>query len=243
MPAPEPPPSLNETVYRTLRDQLMRGDFAAGQSLGIEELAAAMHTSTMPVRAALQRLAEQQAVRRSRSRSMQVPLLSLDRLEDIRRCRVVVEGTLTEWAVPHLDDAEITLLAQLARRIAQALRRQSTVEEGLVQNQRFHFTIYRAARSPSMLPLVESLWLQSGPYLRAARALMHRARGADLDFHDRILQAIVERDAAGARAVMAQDVAWAFDRLREAPGPLQAAPPPRTGRVAVAAPSRAAGAR
>lgn len=223
MPAHEPPLTINETVYRTLRDQLMRGDFAAGQSLGIEELAQAMNTSTMPVRAALQRLAEQQAVQRSRSRSMQVPLLSLQRLEDIRRCRVVVEGTLTEWAVPHLDPTQVALLAQLARKIAQALRRQSTVEEGLVQNQRFHFTIYQAARSPAMLPLVESLWLQSGPYLRAARALMHRARGADLDFHDRILQAIVDGDAAAARAVMEQDVAWAFDRLREAPVNLLAA--------------------
>lgn len=219
----EPPLTINETVYRTLRDQLMRGDFAAGQSLGIEELAQAMNTSTMPVRAALQRLAEQQAVQRSRSRSMQVPLLSLQRLEDIRRCRVVVEGTLTEWAVPHLDPTQVALLAQLARKIAQALRKHSTVEEGLVQNQRFHFTIYLAARSPAMLPLVESLWLQSGPYLRAARALMHRARGQDLDFHDRILQAIVDGDAAGARAVMQQDVAWAFDRLREARQPLLAA--------------------
>lgn len=223
MTAPEAPLTINETVYRTLRDQLMRGDFAAGQNLGIEELALAMNTSTMPVRAALQRLAEQQAVQRSKSRSMQVPLLSLQRLEDIRRCRVVVEGTLTEWAVPHLDEAQVALLAQLARKIAQALRKQSTVEAGLVQNQRFHFTIYQAARSPSMLPLVESLWLQSGPYLRAARALMHRARGQDLDFHDRILQAIVDGDAAAARMVMQQDVAWAFDRLREARQPLLAA--------------------
>lgn len=220
MNAPEAPLSINEKVYRTLRDQLMRGDIAAGQNLGIEELAAAMNTSTMPVRAALQRLAEQQAVQRTRSRSMQVPLLSLERLEDIRRCRVVVEGALTEWAVPRLDEPQIALLTQLARKIAQALRKQSTVEDGLVQNQRFHFTIYQAAGSTAMLPLVESLWLQSGPYLRAARALMHRARGQDLDFHDRILQAIVERDAARARAVMEEDVAWAFDRLRETPGAL-----------------------
>ncbi|URI08566.1 GntR family transcriptional regulator [Aquincola tertiaricarbonis] len=220
MNAPEAPLSINEKVYRTLRDQLMRGDIAAGQNLGIEELAAAMNTSTMPVRAALQRLAEQQAVQRTRSRSMQVPLLSLERLEDIRRCRVVVEGALTEWAVPLLDAPQIALLTQLARKIAQALRKPSTVEEGLVQNQRFHFTIYQAAESPAMLPLVESLWLQSGPYLRAARALMHRSRGHDLDFHDRILQAIVERDTAQARAVMEEDVAWAFDRLRETPGAL-----------------------
>lgn len=212
----EPPVSINEAVYRQLRDQLMRGEFAAGQRLGIEELAQAMATSTMPVRAALNRLAEQRAVQRHKSRSMQVPLLSLERLDDIRRSRVLVEGALTEWAVPRLQRADITRLRQLARQIAQALKTPATVDEGLVHNQAFHFTLYQAANSPTLLSMAESLWLQSGPYLRAARTLLHQARGPDLELHDRILQALVAVDAAAARAAMVDDVAWAFDRLRAA---------------------------
>lgn len=216
MPLLSPVP-INEAVYRALRDQLMRGDFAAGQNLGIEELALAMNTSTMPVRAALQRLAEQRAVERNRSRSMQVPLLTIERLDDIRRSRVLVEGALTEWAVPRLRRADIDLLKQLARKIAKALKSPSTIDQGLVHNQAFHFTIYQAADSPTLFSIVESLWLQSGPYLRAARELMHEAQGPDPELHEQILQAIVDGNTPAARQAMEHDIAWAFDRLRMLP--------------------------
>jgi DNA-binding GntR family transcriptional regulator len=222
MTLPRPVP-INEAVYQALRDQLMRGDFAAGQSLGIEEIAHAMSTSTMPVRAALHRLAEQRALERNKSRSMQVPLLTLERLDDIRRSRILIEGALTEWAIPNLGRRDLDLLKQLARKIARALKTPATIDEGLVHNQAFHFTIYQAGNSPNLFSMVEGLWLQSGPYLRAARALMHQAQGPDLELHDRILQAIVEGNAPAARAAMEHDIAWAFDRLRMVPDKLSLA--------------------
>jgi DNA-binding GntR family transcriptional regulator len=217
------PVAINEAVYRALRDQLMRGDFAAGQCLGIEEIALAMNTSTMPVRAALNRLAEQRVLERNKSRSMQVPLLTLERLEDIRRSRLLLEGALTAWATPRLNPSDLDLLKDLARKIARALKTPSTIDQGLVHNQAFHFTIYQAASSPTLLSMVESLWLQSGPYLRASRELMHRAQGPDLALHDRILQALVDRDAPAAQVAIEQDIAWAFDRLRAVPDKLSIA--------------------
>lgn len=217
------PVAINEAVYRALRDRLMRGDFAPGQCLGIEELAQAMNTSTMPVRAALNRLAEQRVLERNKSRSMQVPSLTLERLEDICRSRLLLEGALTAWATPRLVSSDLDLLKDLARKIARALKTPATIDLGLVHNQAFHFTIYQAADSPTLLAMVESLWLQSGPYLRAARALMHRAQGPDLALHDLILQAVVERDAPAARAAIEQDIAWAFDRLRAMPAQLSSA--------------------
>ena len=49
-----------------------------------------------------------------------------------------------------------------------------TPSERLLANRHFHFTVYRAARAPLLLSLLEMMWLQSGPYL-GADAL---ARGA-----------------------------------------------------------------
>src|SRR3546814_16347130 len=83
--------SVNEAVYRQLRDHLMRGDYAAGDILGIQELADAFGTSAMPVREALRRLAAQRAVEPMKSRSMQVPLMSNERLDDIKRNRILIE--------------------------------------------------------------------------------------------------------------------------------------------------------
>ena len=60
--------SVNEAVYRALRNKLMHGEYRAGQQLGIQELADALETSTMPVREALRREASAQAVKDGRTR-------------------------------------------------------------------------------------------------------------------------------------------------------------------------------
>jgi len=208
--------SVHEAVYRKLRDHLMRGDYSAGQVLGIQDIADALGTSIMPVREALRRLAAQQALEPMKSRSMRVPLISVERLEDIRRTRLLVEGQATEWAVPRITAAELKTLRVLSQKIGSALNTPRKVASGLEQNQQFHFTIYRAANSPSMLAIIESLWLQSGPYLRAARELMHSPERPADELHAGILHAIEHGDAAGARAAIERDICWAFDRLRAA---------------------------
>ena len=37
----------------------------------------------------------------------------------------------------------------------------------MAANRRFHFEIYTAAPSIVLLPMVESLWIQFGPFMRA----------------------------------------------------------------------------
>ncbi|NYT36044.1 GntR family transcriptional regulator [Allopusillimonas soli] len=205
--------SVNEAVYRRLRDRIMRGDHAAGEVLGIQELADAFGTSAMPVREALRRLAAQRAVEPMRSRSMRVPVMSRERLEDIRRARVLIEGTVTAWAVEKITPGELEALHRTADDIGQSLARPESILEGLEYNQRFHFSIYRAARSDSMLATIESLWLQSGPYLRATRQLMHSEERPMAEFHAAIVDAIARRDAQQAQQAMVRDICWAFDRL------------------------------
>lgn len=207
--------SINEAVYRRMRDHLMRGDYAAGQVLGIQELADAFGTSAMPVREALRRLAAQKALEPMKSRSMRIPVISVERLQDILRARLLIEGAVTTWAVERIPERDIPTLRRLADRIGQALSDESSVLTGLDSNQEFHFTIYRAAGSDSMMAVIESLWLQSGPYLRAMRELMHSSERPSSEFHARIVDAIVRRDAPAAREAMEQDIRWAFDRLLE----------------------------
>ncbi|AMG88711.1 GntR family transcriptional regulator [Bordetella parapertussis] len=206
--------SVNEAIYRRLRDHLMRGDYAAGAVLGIQELADAFGTSAMPVREALRRLVTQRALEPMKSRSVRVPVISRASLEDIRRARVLIEGHVTAWAVEHITAPELAELRALADQIGRSLSDTASVQAGLENNQRFHFTIYRAARSDSMLATIESLWLQSGPYLRATRELMHSDERPSAELHAAIVDAIARRDAESARAVMAQDISWAFDRLQ-----------------------------
>lgn len=224
-PSPVEHVSVNLAVYRRLCDHLMRGDYAAGSVLGIQELADAFGTSAMPVREALRRLAAQRALEPMKSRSMRVPVLSVQRLHDIRRARVLVEGAATEWAVERMGTAELAELRRLARRIGQSLARPDALSEWVTSNQAFHFTIYRASASESLLAMIENLWLQSGPCLRAARALMRADERPPVELHAAIVAAIEQRDASGARDALERDICWSFDLLLEHGIAPESAPP------------------
>ena len=66
--------------------------------LRIVDLAETLQTSTMPVREALARLVSEQALEALPSRSVRVPLITRERLDDLARARRLVEGELTALA-------------------------------------------------------------------------------------------------------------------------------------------------
>src|ERR1700743_3341902 len=84
--------TVQDRVYGVLRDRLMRGGFEPGQKLKIAELAAALGTSAMPVREALNRLTAERALESMPNRSVRVPSLSKDCLQDLMETRFAVEG-------------------------------------------------------------------------------------------------------------------------------------------------------
>ena len=85
------------------------------------------------------------------------------------------------------------------------------VEGSAEQNRAFHFTLYRQANSAVLLPIIESLWLQFGPYLRAASDQFDGREGRGINFHSEIVEALARRDEAAARAALEEDIGRAFD--------------------------------
>ena len=79
------------------------------------------------------------------------------------------------------------------------------------RNRAFHFTIYRQAQSTVLLPIIESLWLQFGPYLRAASDRFDGREGRGINFHSGILDALAQRDGQAARTALEEDIGRAFD--------------------------------
>ncbi len=205
--------SVAESVYQALHTKLMHGEYLGGQILGIQSLADALGTSTMPVREAFRRLVMQQALQPMKNGSTRVPEVSPSRLEDIRRARVLIEGTVTEWGSARLSTVQIDDLARLADEISLARRSRDGVPDSLEKNRVFHFTIYEAAESPVMLAMIESLWLQSGPYLRGTREFMHTDELPADHLHESAIQAMRAGDFAGARRFIEADISWVFDRL------------------------------
>jgi DNA-binding GntR family transcriptional regulator len=209
--------TVQDRVYGQLRQTLISGGFAAGDPLRIVDLADRLQTSTMPVREALGRLVSEQALEAMANRTVRVPLITRQRLDDLQRARVLIEGRLVQLALPNLDAEDIALLKQVNRDCDRAFKEHGQ-DIGPVTsqfNQRFHFHIYRAAGSHVLIPIVESLWLQSGPVVRAA-AQIHDEQGglAATDHHWAMIEAIETGDAEAAIEALANDIGRSFDLVR-----------------------------
>lgn len=209
--------TVQDRVYGQLRQTLINGGFAAGDPLRIVDLAERLQTSTMPVREALGRLVSEQALEAMPNRTVRVPLITRQRLDDLERARVLIEGRLVQLALPNLSAEDIAILKQVNRDCDHAFEEHGQ-DIGPVTsqfNQRFHFHIYRAAGSHVLIPIVESLWLQSGPVVRAA-AQIHDEQGglAATDHHWAMIEAIENGDAETAMQALANDIGRSFDLVR-----------------------------
>ena len=209
--------TVQDRVYGELRRALIGGLFAPGQVLTIRQLSDALMTSTMPVREALGRLISEQALEALPSRQIRVPLATPDRLTDLLRARALIEGEAIALATPRLTaeglDRAATIMAEW-----EALRlggNPETVDREVMLNQAFHFEIYRACGSAVLIPMIESLWLQSGPCIRVAIYAFSGAGEVDTaQYHRRIVGALAARDVEAAREALAADISRPFDYLR-----------------------------
>ena len=72
-------------------------------------------------------------------------------------------------------------------------------------NSEFHFTLYETAKAPVYLGLVESLWLQTGPFMRVVIGRLGTA-ALDDDKHKEIVAALREGDADKLETVIREDI-------------------------------------
>lgn len=208
--------SMQTQVYRELRRALMHGRFAPGQVLTIVDLAKSLNVSTMPVRDALSRLVSEQALEALPSRSVRVPLNDVARLEDLKRARILIEGEALALAVMRVSEEAIAAARGTVRAYdaAIAARGHFAIEQELDANHAFHLSLYQASGSAILIPIIESLWLQSGPVIRSAmQAFDPTSKISAPHYHAEIVEALVARDVAAARSALEQDISRSFDLL------------------------------
>jgi DNA-binding GntR family transcriptional regulator len=200
--------TVQERVYRELRGALQQGRLVSGQSMTVRALARAVGTSEMPVREALRRLIAEGAIIQAPNRSFQVIPMTPDRLVELTRVRVALEGMAARIATKNADQQLVEILTRLNAEMREAIE-PTRADDVLRANQEFHFTIYRAAKSPQLLELIDMLWLRSGPYL--ADMLRGRADAREIFrrgtvVHGRLIRAMARQDADGVARALTLDM-------------------------------------
>lgn len=199
---PLPCDNLGHGVYQQLSDALLQGRLLPGHRLRIRELAATLGTSVTPVRDAILRLVQEQALVMRSPRDIRVPHMSLAQYLEIRAIRVRLEGLAAETAASRARTEDVARLQALVDAQEAAFAAGDTAL-GCALNQQFHFALVSLAGLPCLQGILQRLWLQMGPQIAAAYA----AGGRDmLDFHQPILAALARGDGPAAAEAMARDL-------------------------------------
>lgn len=214
---------LQDRVVAQLHRGLMIGAFVPGQTISLRKLADSFGTSAMPVREAINQLTAANVLEMLPNRTVCVPRMTAARFDELSRVRQALEGMAAEMAsrnatpqlIQRLEKSNVALLRAIEAR---------DILGCLTKNHEFHFTLYQAANSEMLLPLIEPLWLQAGPIMYFS--LISPDMPWDASAHSDVLEALVNRDPAAVRRAIERDISNTASYLlkssvfRGASGPL-----------------------
>ncbi|MDQ0467236.1 GntR family transcriptional regulator [Labrys wisconsinensis] len=200
---PSPRAPIHGQVYEAIRAGLVGGAFVPGRSVTLRGLAEMLGVSPMPVRAAVTRLVAEGALAMTPTRRVSVPAMTRERFDELVRTRMLLEGEAAERALPGIDAARLEAIRRHDE-LLEACLASDDAAGYMAANHAFHFAIYRAVPSSVLVPLIESLWLQFGPFMRIVYA--HVDLTTLVDQHERAIAAIARGDAAELRAAIQADI-------------------------------------
>ncbi|MBO9445474.1 GntR family transcriptional regulator [Ruegeria sp. R14_0] len=196
-------PAAHDLVYRALRSRIMHGEMAPGQALTLRGIGKEFDVSMTPAREAVRRLVAEGALFLSSSGRVSTPELSNDRIEELAALRALLEVELASRALPRAHMALIDRLQSINMTVAEMVTKRDAV--GYIRsNLEFHRTLYLRAQAPAMLAIVETVWLQLGPTMRALYGRLRRTEPPH--YHKLIIAALKAGDEPGLRLAVRSDV-------------------------------------
>lgn len=160
---PKTKSTMQTLIYQELRRSLMAGAFMPSTKVTLRSVSAQMGTSVMPVREAINRLIAERALEVVGDRQVIVPVMTAEKFAEIVHWRVQLESAAARAACRYVTSEIIADLESVNARMLEAVEHDR--REALLRlNHEFHFRIYTTARSTILLPMIESLWLQAGPF-------------------------------------------------------------------------------
>ena len=181
----------HEAAYHRLRNGLLVGAIKPGTAMGIRALAHYLEISPTPVREALARLSSENALQVLENRRIIVPVMDANRFDEIIVLRIQLECLAAERAFPFVSQMLIEKMATIDTAMDEAVQKKDS-DALTVLNHQFHSLLYRANPHQSVMPLIESVWLQLGPFQRQIidKVLKYYL----VDHHKTIVGALWSRD-------------------------------------------------
>ena len=195
--------TTQEYVYLRLRYSIMIGAIPPGTNLTMRGLAEAMGLSPTPIREAVRRLSSEHAVEIKQNRRMAIPNMTMGRFEELVALRVSLESHAAERALPYVSDIIVDKMSSIDQCMDQAIK-EDNMEKLTILNQEFHRTLYTVNPNQIVMPTIESIWLQLGPFQR--QVIKRLKEFYKIDRHKEIIASLHSRDAAALMVATESDI-------------------------------------
>ncbi len=205
--------TATERAYRTIREKIIRLEYAPGELLVESGLAEELGTGRTPVREALKMLACENLVVIIPQRGIYVADISLTDLQEIAELRLAVEGLAAQLAAQRITPQQLERLRSLTHQLAHTAP--DDVEKLMEIDRQFHLTVAEAAGNKHLADVIVSLYDKS---LRLWRLALTRvgALASSIERHEELLDALEYGNAAKASEIMQEHVRDFHRRMREA---------------------------
>lgn len=200
-----PGKSLTESVYLSLREDILTYRLKPATKLNIASMAKARGVSLSAVREALARLSSDGFVVNEPQRGFRVASVSRADLLDLTERRIGIEGQCLLRSIQNGDLAwEGRVLASLHELSRTPVHLQNEFNPAWISTHvRFHATLVEACDSPWLMRIRELLFIHSERY-RVLSINLDRPH-LDTEHHD-IAEAVIARDSERAVALLSEHV-------------------------------------
>jgi DNA-binding GntR family transcriptional regulator len=205
--------TLTETAYRSIKNELLSGQFEPGTKLRIEPLCERLGFGASPIREALSRLVSEGFVTTEEQKGFRAAPMSVAEFREITELRILLETTAVTSAIERGGEGWEAAIIAAYHRLASAegrLARGQDATDFEVRNRDFHDSLVAACGSDWLMRLRAMLYAHSQRYRQQSLAAGAKRRNTTKE-HRQIRDAVLARDAKRASKLIAQH----FDLTRD----------------------------
>jgi DNA-binding GntR family transcriptional regulator len=195
---------ISERAYAELRERIVTLRLPPGAVLREDELMHDLDTGRTPLREAIKRLALENLVAVQPRSGTYVTSVDASDIVHISEVRAELEGQAAELAARRVDGAARERFAALLDHV-RAAERGADADALMALDESIHRLVWEGAVNPYLAETLERYFVLS---LRIWYVVLDRVPGlgAAVYDHARLLEAILDRDAARSRALMRDHV-------------------------------------
>lgn len=175
--------SLPDVIANDIRDRILSGELAEGETIRQEALAEDYSVSRMPVREALKRLDAEGLVQLTANRGAAVTRHSLQEIGEIFDLRIMMEADLFRRAIPLMTEGDFTRCAELLEQMEASYDADDVAKWGAL-NTAYHMALYSAADRRLTNELLTRISRQSDRYVRMHLSVMEQREPAKAEHRE-----------------------------------------------------------